>query len=54
MLPIAALPVFGTVAQLSSELGYLTFLMRSYSTWGVFSKVGTRVDIIPFAVEVLS
>eukprot|EP00615_Pteridomonas_danica_P005853 CAMPEP_0114339576 /NCGR_PEP_ID=MMETSP0101-20121206/7817_1 /TAXON_ID=38822 ORGANISM="Pteridomonas danica, Strain PT" /NCGR_SAMPLE_ID=MMETSP0101 /ASSEMBLY_ACC=CAM_ASM_000211 /LENGTH=2941 /DNA_ID=CAMNT_0001472581 /DNA_START=113 /DNA_END=8938 /DNA_ORIENTATION=+ len=33
------LPLFGNVSEMTSELGYLTFLTRSYSVWGVCSRV---------------
>jgi hypothetical protein len=33
------LPLFGNVSEMTSELGYLTFLTRSYSVWGVHSRV---------------
>ena len=32
-------PVFGNVADMSAELGYLVYLVRSFEVWGVNSRV---------------
>ena len=44
LLQQPSLPVFGSVATLTVELGYLEFLTLSYSVWGVESKVSGAYD----------
>ena len=44
LLATPQLPVFGTVATMSAEVGYLTFLTRSYSVWGVCGIVSGPFD----------
>ena len=44
LLATPQLPVFGTVATMSAEVGYLIFLARSYSVWGVCGIVSGAFD----------
>lgn len=39
MLHRSTVPVFDNVADMLAELGFLIFLTRSYSVWGVCSRV---------------
>ena len=39
LLDSEVVPVFGNVAEMSSELGYLLYLVRSSEVWGVSSRV---------------
>jgi hypothetical protein len=39
LLDTEAVPVFGNVGDMSAELGFLTFLVRSSEVWGVSSRV---------------
>ena len=44
LLPTNELPVFCSVAVASADLSFLTFLVRSYSVWGVCSRVSGPFD----------
>ena len=39
LMPHETVPVFGNVADMHAELGYLVFLVRSAGVWGVSSKI---------------
>ena len=39
LLETEVVPVFGNVAEMSSELGFMLFLVRSFEVWGVSSRV---------------
>jgi hypothetical protein len=39
------IPVFGTVDKMISEISYLNFLVKSYSVWGINSRVSGPFDL---------
>jgi hypothetical protein len=58
LLPNETIPIFGTCADMSSEISFLTYLVRSSEVWAVSSKVSgpfetDRLEVVLGTIEKL-